>query len=514
MKILQKILKKFDNTPEIIETQEPKQSIPLDIEDIFFGIDSPDQKNELIEKHKSTLEKQLNNINKSFSKSTMTMDSSLSIINSQFPYEYDNNVMDDMLIQNNLFRGFAYYSYYAQVPMINNAINAYVKDILRNGFKLISTDIKNNHMELIEKLNKEWIKFKCDTIIKEMLEKTLGLGGCVIYPKLKGDDKILEKELKVKDLSTIGINTLEYFQIIEPTWVWALGFNAQEPLKPDFYKPQLYNVMGTTIHVSRLIKCVLWELPDLVKPTYQFYGLSLTGKMLQSLRNFEIIQTEIPSMIKRMNYNILKIPLAEGINGKNALISRIKNFLYNVTNFGMFIVNKDNEEFEQVDRNISGLDDLVSRFAELLSTTIQIPVTKLLGVSPKGFSTNDETGHRNWYDLITGIRTTEVQHRIMNTYQYLALNIGIELPDTLTLEWGNLEAINEHDEAKTKEFTAKADIAYVGAGILDSTEVRERLATTPDSGYNNINPNKKIKPPVQSKIETDGKKKVTINDKE
>jgi phage-related protein (TIGR01555 family) len=390
--------------------------------------------------------------------------------------------------------------------MVNNAINAYVKDILRNGFKFVSTDPNNDHSNIINMLNQEWQKYECDIILRSTLEKIMGLGGAMIYPKLKGDNKILDKELKAKDLTTIGKDSLEYFQVIEPTWCWALGFNASEPLRPDFYKPQLWSIMGTTVHISRLIKCVIWEMPDLIKPIYQFYGLSLTQKMLQSLRNFDIIQTEIPSMVKRMNFNILKLPLGEFANNRNKLITRVKDFIYSMTNWGIFLVNKDSEEYDQVTRNISGLDDLVARFAELLSTTIQIPVTKLLGVSPKGFSTNDETGHRNWYDLVTGLRITQVQPIIMQKANYLALNKGIELPNTITIEWGALEDINEHDEAKAKDMQAKSEVAYVAANILAVDEVRQRIASDPESGYNNIDVNRKIEAPAQLEKDNTGKK--------
>src|ERR1700722_3660388 len=128
MKILKNILKKFDNTPKIIETQSDSIEKPFTLnipenityDEAILGINNDTHKQQIKDNFDSIMKKQFENIKNTFSNSNMTMDSGSFYTNQQFPYNYDNNVMDDMLIQNNLYRGFPYYAYYAVVPMVNN----------------------------------------------------------------------------------------------------------------------------------------------------------------------------------------------------------------------------------------------------------------------------------------------------------------------------------------------------------------------------------------------------------
>jgi phage-related protein (TIGR01555 family) len=413
---------------------------------------------------------------------TQTFDSNTVYSGAQYPYNYDNSLMDNALISNNLFQGFAFLAQFSQTPLVNNALNAYAKDIMRNGFTIESTSKDKDYTELFAKLKIEYNKFGCDKIIEEIVVKTLSLGGAMLYQKIKNDDDKLEKELLISS-DTISVGSLEYFKVIEPTWCWNLGFNADRPLEQDFYKPTLYNAMGKTIHISRMYKLVFWDVPDLIKPIYYFYGLSLTQKMLQSYRNFETIQTEIPSLVKRLNFGILKLPLSEFANNSVKVINKIKSFLYNMTNYSMFVVNKDNEEYEQVTRNIAGLDEILYRYTELTSVSNQIPVTKFLGTSPKGLSSNDENGLINWHDLINGLRTTKCSSLVLNIYKLLALNIGVELPLDIHVKWGALEDANVLDQAKASELLSKEYERYLINNVIQKNDIQNNLAKDPNSGY-------------------------------
>lgn len=52
-------------------------------------------------------------------------------------------------------------------------------------------------------------------------------------------------------------------------------YNADNPLSDDFYRPSEWYVMGKTVHASRMIDLISRPVPDMLKPAYNFGGLSL-----------------------------------------------------------------------------------------------------------------------------------------------------------------------------------------------------------------------------------------------
>jgi Anti-CBASS protein Acb1-like len=55
-----------------------------------------------------------------------------------------------------------------------------------------------------------------------------------------------------------------------------MNYNSNDPLKDDWYRPNTWYIQSKAIHSSRLITLIGREVPDLLKPTYSFGGLSLS----------------------------------------------------------------------------------------------------------------------------------------------------------------------------------------------------------------------------------------------
>jgi hypothetical protein len=56
-------------------------------------------------------------------------------------------------------------------------------------------------------------------------------------------------------------------------------YNTRWPLSDNYYKPMAWFVMGQTVHESRFIDISSRPVPDILKPSYSFGGLSLTQLM-------------------------------------------------------------------------------------------------------------------------------------------------------------------------------------------------------------------------------------------
>jgi hypothetical protein len=64
------------------------------------------------------------------------------------------------------------------------------------------------------------------------------------------------EELKIPlliDKGKIDKGTLRGFVVVDPTWVSPVNYNSTNPLKPDFFIPSSWYVMGKLVHASRLL---------------------------------------------------------------------------------------------------------------------------------------------------------------------------------------------------------------------------------------------------------------------
>lgn len=429
---------------------------------------------------------QLRNIDTS-NNPRLAMDSTSRDYSASMPWCEHN----DNLLQKNIFPGFPFLSIISQIPIINNTINSYAENITRAGFKFISTDPDDAQDEIIAILKDRWKQFNCDKIINDANIITLGQGVSFIYPKLKDDDNKdengrveLSRPLASISSATIAKGSLERFTVIEPQWCLPIEVNYTKPLTQDFYQPKKYTALGQVIDASRVIRMLFNELPNLVKPTYQFAGLSLTQKLIQSVRDFEEVKETIKEIIKR--YNVSVITASEAVQADaQSMRARIKNFITGRNNFGVFLMSAD-EKFEQIQMQLAGLDDLVSRFAEFMCIYSQEPATKMLGISPRGFSTNDESGAQNFYDNIDSIRKNKIKPIMQQMINLILLNEGLELNNHIDIEFDNLQEPSALEKAQISQINASTDDTYYNNGAINGEEIRNKIATDPHSGYDSL----------------------------
>ena len=70
-----------------------------------------------------------------------------------------------------------------------------------------------------------------------------------------------------------------------------------------------------------------------------------------------------------------------------------------------FLLGRTDEELAQLNTPLSGLDSILSQMYELVTMTTGMPVTKFLGLSPRGFNATGEHDQNNYYDLIAGYQS-------------------------------------------------------------------------------------------------------------
>lgn len=295
------------------------------------------------------------------------------------------------------------------------------------------------------------------------------------------------------------------FKAIEPVWTYPAKYNAQNPLSPDWYYPQTWFCMGKELHRTRLISLVGREVPDMLKPSYQFGGLSLSQLAKPYVDNWLRTRQAVADLIWTFSVMVLSTDLQTILAGDGQqLFDRAALFANLRTNQGLMLVNKESEELKNVSAPISGLEALQAQSQEHMCSVTGTPVVKLLGIQPAGLNASSAGELEAWSDWVAAFQEKFVRRPLTTVMNFCQRNLWGQVDPDITFEFLPLEEMSEAELATLRKTEADTDNSYVAGGILDVVEVRQRIANDPESPYEGLEVEDVPAPPGGMGGEEDG----------
>lgn len=306
-----------------------------------------------------------------------------------------------------------------------------------------------------------------DTDNPKELTKSIGNGRDKISQEKVG------KERPLKEIRTV-----------EPVWCYPQSYNSVNPLKKEWYNPQQWFCMGQEIHASRLLKFVAREVPDILKPTYNFGGLSLTQMSMSYVNNWLAVRQGITDLILSFSYTILKTDLASAMQPgfEEQLQARIQLLTNWRSNKGTIALDK-NEEFDNISTPLGTLDALQSQSQEQLCFASGTPVAVLFGITPQGLNASSEGEIRIWEKWVSAYQRAFFGRHLAAVIDMAQLSLFGAVDPDISFEFVPLREMSEKEEAEIRKLEADTDAVYVDIGAVGNDEVRKRLATDATSVY-------------------------------
>lgn len=318
-------------------------------------------------------------------------------------------------------------------------------------------------------------------------QKTILFGGCMVYTKIAGDDKKLEKEFINQPNQEI-----RYFKVIEPLYATPTTFEASNALSKYFYAPEQWAINGIMVHISRMMHFQANDAPLLLKPVYQFFGISLIQMLLSYLKVFESMRYDIAEIVHRYNINVLKTDISAILDGSTAdqdvtsLQTRIKLFTKLADNFGVMVLDKEGEEWQQFNMALAGLDKLVQQNLEYIPVISQIPATKLFGTSPTGFGSSGEHELKTFYDLIRSEQTNKLLPHINHSFEMIQYEQFGEYDPSIKFRFNSLEQQSDLDKSVIFSNYINSVGSLVDRGMVTVEESRQFLANKEELEFNSL----------------------------
>lgn len=360
-------------------------------------------------------------------------------------------------------------------------------ELTREGIEITSKD-RTKAKEMAEKIKE--LEEACEYygvmgIIQKAAEHDCFFGRGQISINIKGADVSVPLIL---DPRTIKKGSLTGFSNIEPMWTSPSAYNALDPTAPDFYKPSTWWVLGREMHASRLLTIITRPLPDMLKPAYNFSGISMSQLAQPYVENWLRTRQSVSDLVDKFSRTFLKTNMAQVLNGGEGgdVFDRVEMYVNMQSNLGLAVMDFESEDIVQVNTPLSGLADLQSQSQEHMCSVSKIPAIKLTGISPSGLNASSEGEIRSFYDDISSVQQSYYFSQLDTMLKVIQLSKWGEIDDAITFKFKSLWQTSAKEESEIRFNKAQEAQIYITNSVIDPSEARQQLSDDPDSGWDNI----------------------------
>jgi hypothetical protein len=344
-------------------------------------------------------------------------------------------------------------------------------------------------------------------VIQRAAEHDAYFGRGQIFIDIKGQDQALPLILSEKTIKKDSFNKVS---TVEAIWTTPTAYNALDPIAPDFYKPAKWWMLGKETHASRLMTVITRPLPDMLKPAFNFGGMSLSQLAEPYVYNWLRTRQSVADLINNFSIVALKTAMGNVLNGSDDgddLFNRADLFSATRSNRGLMLLDKDSEELDQIAVPLGGLHELQAQSQEHMCAVSRMPAIILTGISPTGLNASSEGEIRAFYDWIAAQQEAYWRSPIDTVLKVLQLSMYGEIDPDITFTFVSLYQMTPKELAEIRTADSTTAGNYIDRGVIDPAEERERLARDPDSGYQGLDMSVEIALPTEGNTDDEDDKK-------
>ena len=267
------------------------------------------------------------------------------------------------------FNGFPGYPYLANLATraeYRAFASTMASELFREGIKLSSktdADKKQDNPRIAE-LEKAIQEFNLLHVFQTVAAHDCFFGRGQISINIRGADDALPLILAKQ---TVKPGSLLSFTPVEAMWTSPSAYNAIDPTAPDFYRPRQWFMLGKEVHASRLLTIITRPVPDMLKPAFNFSGISLSQLAEPYVNNWLRTRQSVADLINNFSITILKTNMGQVLKGDcdgTDVFARADMFTLTRSNRGLMMVDKEEEELDQINTPLSGLHELQAQSQE------------------------------------------------------------------------------------------------------------------------------------------------------
>jgi hypothetical protein len=357
------------------------------------------------------------------------------------------------------------------------AVDVIADDMTREGVdlegELDPDDISRLHREA-NRLN-IWAQVR-DTVAWSRL-----YGGCLAVMLIDGQDSSTPLRL-----DTIGKGDFKGLLVLDRWMVEPSMGDLVTEYGPHLGLPKYYKVTADApalprmkIHYTRCIRLEGVRLPYWQRVMENLWGISIYERIYDRMQAFDSATTGAAQLVYKAYIRTYKIKdMKEVVAAGGPALDGLVKYTEMMRRFqgmeGITLMDADDEFEGHSHTAFSGLSDALTQFGQQLSGALQIPLVRLFGQSPAGFSTG-ETDLRNYYDNVKTQQERELGVPLVTVFRALAASCDIKLPDDFGVTFRSLWQLSDTEKSTIAQTTSGSILAAESAGVIDRVTALKEL---------------------------------------
>lgn len=391
------------------------------------------------------------------------------------------------------FIGYQFCALLAQHWLVDKACSMPAKDAVRQGYEIdVEMDEDGDDEEADKKLAHKAIKrlkvVDRDMDIKSVMQEYLHFGRIYGIRVALFVVESTDPDYYKKPFNIDGVKPGTYRGISQVDPQWCIpdlsDANLTDPASMKFYEPSFYTIGTLVVHRSHLSIYVPFPVTDFLKPGYQFGGVSVPQRIYERVYASERTANEAPILAMTKRLIALALP-DSAFADEQTLLSRIAQWCMLKDNHGVRVGGKE-EMIQQFDTSLADLDAVIMTQYQLVAAIAEVPSTKLLGTSPKGFGASGEYEEASYREFLEGLQAKLDfmlrRHHQLAMKSIVAPELGID-PLEVDHQWQSLDSPTAVEWADIALKKAQADQIYATIQAVDPTDIRRKIQNDKESDY-------------------------------
>jgi phage-related protein (TIGR01555 family) len=398
-------------------------------------------------------------------------------------YGMNNPSVSDILLMWYMSQGFIGYqicAFLAQHWLIDKACSMPGRDAIRQGYDIISGDenkLDTKTIQQIKELDKEFnIPYHLSSFVK--FGRIFGIR--ILFFKIDSRDP----EYYEKPFNLDGITPGSYKGIVQvdPYWCapWLDLNSTSQPDDIHFYEPTWWVINGKKYHRSHLTIFLGSEVADILKPSYLYGGVPVPQKIMERVYGAERTANEGPLLAMTKRTTVYKTNLEAAFANKETFDKNMRSWIDWRDNFQIKIADRE-DEVQQLDTTLTDLDEIIMGQYQIVAAAANVPATKLLGTTPKGFNATGEYEESSYHEELESLQANDLSPVLDRHHNILSKSMGLQI--TIKHEWRPVDSPTAAEEAEINAKKAATAKTYFDTGALDAYDIRDGLINDKQSGF-------------------------------
>lgn len=323
----------------------------------------------------------------------------------------------------------------------------------------------------IEKLEAEErrlaLKDKCQRAL--ILSRLYG-GGAIILGTTDPDPSQPLNPASIKQ------GGLAYAHVLS-RWQLSHGPQILDPASPWFGQPEYFEIAATgnrnnlKLHPSRVVCFVGQKAPEggFYQSQSWFWGDPIMQSIGDAVKNADLAQSGFSALIDRASVDVLRLKDLMSIVGTEAgeekITARLAAAGMGKSNYRALVLDAE-DEWNQLQVNWAGIPAVMDSFLLIVAGAADIPMTRLLGQSPKGLQSTGDGEERDYRSMIQARQDEILKPALDRVDEVLIPSALGTKPSDVYYSFAPLQEENEKDGADIETKIAETIKTYADTGLL------------------------------------------------